>query len=152
MVKKKPTKPWNEMTFRELTRDALIEHAVSLGDTDPEKSLEAIAYLETLFETEPLTPEMKAEKRRELKSKTKKKRDKESEQLIDTDKPLYTEKQIDKMIDKMQGTPKHSIFEIKQKYCELYYPDILPDSKDEELTIQQKLEAAKAKVKAKMKN
>lgn len=152
MVNKKSAKPWNEMTFRELTRDALIEHAVSLGDTDPEKSLEAIAYLETLFETEPLTSEMKAEKRRELKSKTKKKRDKESGQLIDTDKPLYTEKQIDKMIDKMQGTPKYSIFEIKQKYCELYYPNILPDSKDKELTIQQKLEAAKAKVKAKIKN
>ena len=27
MVNKKPAKPWKEMTFRELTRDALIEHA-----------------------------------------------------------------------------------------------------------------------------
>lgn len=151
MVNKKPAKPWNEMTFRELTRDALIEHAVSLGDSDPKKSLEALAYLETLFETEPVTDEMKAEKRQELESKTKKKRDKESGQLIKTDKPLYTKRQIDKMIDEMKGTPKYSIFEIKDKYCKLYYPDILPDDKDKELTIQQKLEAAKAKVKALMK-
>lgn len=151
MVNKKPTKPWNEMNFRELTRDALIEHAVSLGDSDPKKSLEAIAYLETLFETEPVTDEMKAEKRRELEGKKKKKRDKESGQLIDTDKPLYTKKQIDKMINGMKGTPKYSIFEIKDMYCKTYYPDILPDDKDKELTIQQKLEAAKAKVKAMMK-
>ena len=57
---------------------------------------------------------------------------------------------IDKMIKEMHGTPKYTIFEIKDKYCTLYYPDILPE-REQELTPQQKLEAAKARVKAKAK-
>lgn len=150
MVNKKPAKPWKEMTFRELTRDALIEHAESLADSDPNKALEALNYLDELLQTEPITDEMKAEKRRELESKKKKKRDKENGQLIDTDKPLYTKKQIDKMIKEMHGTPKYSIFEIKDKYCSIYYPDILPE-REQELTPQQKLAAAKARVKTKAK-
>ena len=68
MVNKKPAKPWKEMTFRELTRDALIEHAESLADSDPDKALEALTYLDELLQTEPITDEMKAEKRRELES------------------------------------------------------------------------------------
>lgn len=111
--KEEVKKSWNKMTFRELTREALIQHAESLADDDPEKALEAMAYLDDLLQTEPITAEMKKEKRRELESKTKKKRDKESGQLIDTDKPLYTKKQIDKMIDEMQGTPVNNIFYIK---------------------------------------
>ena len=31
MAEKKERKPWQEMTFRELDNDALIEHAKSLG-------------------------------------------------------------------------------------------------------------------------
>ena len=31
MAEKKERKPWQEMTFRELDNDALIEHAQSLG-------------------------------------------------------------------------------------------------------------------------
>ena len=54
------------------------------------------------------------------------------------------------MIKEMHGTPKYSIFEIKDKYCTLYYPDILPE-REQELTPQQKLAAAKARVKAKAK-
>ena len=94
---------------------------------------------------------MKKEKRRELESKTKKKRDKESGQLIDTDKPLYTKKQIDKMIDEMQGTPVNNIFYIKQQYCERYYPEILKNVKKKKETPQDLLAAARARVKAKMK-
>lgn len=144
-------KTWDEMTFRELTREALIQHAESLADDDPEKALEAMAYLDDLLQTEPVTAEMKREKRRELESKTKKKRDKESGQLIDTDKPLYTKKQIDKMIDEMQGTPVNNIFYIKQQYCERYYPEILKNVKKKKETPQDLLAAARARVKAKMK-
>lgn len=144
-------KTWDEMTFRELTREALIQHAESLADDDPEKALEVIAYLDDLLQTEPVTAEMKREKRRELESKTKKKRDKESGQLIDTDKPLYTKKQIDKMIDEMQGTPVNNIFYIKQQYCERYYPEILKNVKKKKETPQDLLAAARARVKAKMK-
>lgn len=151
MVNKKPAKPWKEMTFRELTRDALIEHAESLADSDPDKALEALTYLDELLQTEPITDEMKAEKRRELESKKKKKRDKESGQLIDTDKPLYTKKQIDKMIKEMQGTPVNNIFYIKQQYCERYYPEILKNVKKKKETPQDLLAAARARVKAKMK-
>ena len=153
MVNKKPAKPWDKMTFRELTRDALIEHAESLADSDPDKALEALTYLDELLQTEPITDEIKAEKRRELESKKKKKRDKESGQLIDTDKPLYTKKQIDKMIDEMQGTPVNNIFYIKQQYCERYYPEILKNvkKKKKKETPQDLLAAARARVKAKMK-
>ncbi len=76
--KEEVKKSWDKMTFRELTREALIQHAESLADDDPEKALEAMAYLDDLLQTEPITAEMKKEKRRELESKTKKKRDKES--------------------------------------------------------------------------
>ena len=148
---KKEKKSWDKMTFRELTRDALIEHAESLADSDPDKALEALTYLDELLQTEPITDEMKAEKRRELESKKKKKRDKESGQLIDTDKPLYTKKQIDKMIDEMQGTPVNNIFYIKQQYCERYYPEILKNVKKKKETPQDLLAAARARVKAKMK-
>ena len=144
-------KAWDEMTFRELTREALIQHAESLANDDPEKALEAMAYLDDLLQTEPVTAEMKKEKRRELESKTKKKRDKESGQLIDTDKPLYTKKQIDKMIGEMQGTPVNNIFYIKQQYCERYYPEILKNVKKKKETPQDLLAAARARVKAKMK-
>ena len=144
-------KAWDEMTFRELTREALIQHAESLANDDPEKALEAMAYLDDLLQTEPVTAEMKKEKRRELESKTKKKRDKESGQLIDTDKPLYTKKQIDKMIGEMQGTPVNNIFYIKQQYCERYYPEILKNVKNKKETPQDLLAAARARVKAKMK-
>ena len=144
-------KTWKEMTFRELTREALIQHAESLADDDPEKALEAMAYLDDLLQTEPGTAEMKREKRRELESKTKKKRDKESGELIETDKPLYTKKQIDKMIDEMQGTPVNNIFNIKQQYCERYYPEILKNVKKKKETPQDLLAAARARVKAKMK-
>ena len=144
-------KAWDEMTFRELTREALIQHAESLANDDPEKALEAMAYLDDLLQTEPVTAEMKKEKRRELESKTKKKRDKESGQLIDTDKRLYTKKQIDKMIGEMQGTPVNNIFYIKQQYCERYYPEILKNVKKKKETPQDLLAAARARVKAKMK-
>ena len=145
--KEEVKKSWNKMTFRELTREALIQHAESLANDDPEKALEAMAYLDDLLQTEPITAEMKKEKRRELESKTKKKRDKESGQLIDTDKPLYTKKQI----DKMQGTPVNNIFYIKQQYCERYYPEILKNVKKKKETPQDLLAAARARVKAKMK-
>lgn len=144
-------KSWDEMTFRELTREALIQHAESLADDDPEKALEAMAYLDDLLQTEPITAEMKREKRRELEGKKKKKRDKESGELIETDKPLYTKKQIDKMIDEMQGTPVNNIFYIKQQYCERYYPEILKNVKKKKETPQDLLAAARARVKAKMK-
>ena len=144
-------KSWDEMTFRELTREALIQHAESLADDDPEKALEAMAYLDDLLQTEPITAEMKKEKRRELEGKKKKKRDKESGELIETDKPLYTKKQIDKMIDEMQGTPVNNIFYIKQQYCERYYPEILKNVKKKKETPQDLLAAARARVKAKMK-
>ena len=144
-------KSWDEMTFRELTREALIQHAESLADDDPEKALEAMAYLDDLLQTEPVTAEMKREKRRELEGKKKKKRDKESGELIETDKPLYTKKQIDKMIDEMQGTPVNNIFYIKQQYCERYYPDILKNVKKKKETPQDLLAAARARVKAKIK-
>lgn len=144
-------KSWDEMTFRELTREALIQHAESLADDDPEKALEAMAYLDDLLQTEPITAEMKREKRRELEGKKKKKRDKESGELIETDKPLYTKKQIDKMIDEMQGTPVNNIFYIKQQYCERYYPDILKNVKKKKETPQDLLAAARARVKAKIK-
>lgn len=141
-------KAWNEMTYRELTHEALIEHAISLSDTDPEKSLEAIAYLEELMETAPVTAAERAEKRRELESKTRKKRDKQSGELIATDKPLYSAMQIKKMLDEMRGEPKYNPLKIKQMYCERYYPEILSAKK--KTTIQDMLAAARAKVKAKM--
>ena len=35
--KEEVKKSWNKMTFRELTREALIQHAESLADDDPKK-------------------------------------------------------------------------------------------------------------------
>ena len=52
------------------------------------------------------------------------------------------------MLDEMKGTPKYSIFEIKQRYCEKYYPAILENKKKSEVSFADMIAAAKAKAKA----
>ena len=140
----KKRKEWSKMSFRELDRQALVEHALSLGGTT---SLEALDYLEELAEVFPVTDEVKAAKKRELQDKKKRVKDTDGN-LIETNKPLYTEKQIEKMLDEMKGTPKYSIFEIKQRYCEKYYPAILENKKKSEVSFADMIAAAKAKAKA----
>ena len=110
-------------------------------------SLEALDYLEELAEVFPVTDEVKAAKKKELQDKKKRVKDTDGN-LIETNKPLYTEKQIEKMLDEMKGTPKYSIFEIKQRYCEKYYPAILENKKKSEVSFADMIAAAKAKAKA----
>lgn len=143
----KKRKKLDEMSFRELDREALVEHALSLGGTT---SLEALDYLEELAEVSPVTEADKAAKKKELQDKKKRVKDKDGN-LIETNKPLYTEKQIEKMLDEMKGTPKYSIFEIKQRYCEKYYPAILEKKKKSEVSFADMIAKAKAQAKAAIK-
>lgn len=120
-VKEEKRKPFDEMSFRELDRQALIDHAKSLGG---KTALEALTYLQELSEEIPYT-------REELESKRKQIRDKTTGKLIETDKPRFTAKQIDEFIKDKKGTPKYSILKIKQLYCKKYYPEILSEKKEE---------------------
>lgn len=136
--KDKTEKPLNEMKFKDLNRKALIEHALSLGDI----SDEALAYLDELAETIPVTDEMREEKRKELQSKKKFEED-ENGNKIETDKPLYNEKQIENIVNNMQPKQIYNIFEIKQRYCEKYYPQILK-KKDKPKSFKDMIAEAKA--------
>ena len=79
MAEQKQRKPWQEMTFRELDNDALIEHAQSLGK---KKGAEALTYLQQLdAEKIPFTAEMKHKRREELQKK--KKRQKQGEKMVE---------------------------------------------------------------------
>ena len=100
--KNEPRKPWQDMTFRELDNQALIEHAQSLGK---KKGAEALTYLQQLdAEKIPFTAEMK-QKRRE-------------------------DEQIEEMLSEITEVPKYPALKIKRMYCEKYYPAILPNKKD----------------------
>lgn len=123
-TKNEPRKPWQEMTFRELDNDALIEHATSLGG---ERAIEALLYLQQLTKKVPFTAEMKQERREELRKK--KKRQRQGEKMIELDEPLYSDKQIEEMLDEITEVPKYAPLKIKRMYCEKYYPAIVPDKK-----------------------
>lgn len=124
MAEQKERKPWQEMTFRELDNDALIEHATSLGG---ERAIEALLYLQQLTEKVPFTAEMKQERREELRKK--KKRQRQGEKMIELDEPLYSDKQIEEMLDEITEVPKYAPLKIKRMYCEKYYPAIVPNKK-----------------------
>lgn len=126
MAEKKERKQWQDMTFRELDNQALIEHAKSLGG---KKAVEALTYLQQLdAEKIPFTAEMKQKKREELQKK--KKRQKQGEKMVELDEPLYTDEQIEEMLSKITEVPKYPALKIKRMYCEKYYPAILPSKKD----------------------
>lgn len=137
----KERKAWNTMTFRQLDGRALIEHALSLGGTT---SLDALNYLEELTAREPVTDAIREEKRKELAGKYKRVKDTDGN-LIETDKPLYSEKQIEKMLVELKGTPKYSPLTVKRMYCEKYYPTILENKKEQSFADM----IAEAKAKAK---
>lgn len=146
MAKKdKPRLSFDETPYRELDRDHLLEHAVSLGG---ETALEALAYLEELAEVIPFTRKEKEEIRKELEGKRKRKKDKTTGEMIDTDKPLYTKKQIDEMMENKKGTPKHDAFTFRRLYCERYWTEKLPHGKKDDTPFVDKIAAAMAKVKA----
>lgn len=129
MAEEKERKQWKDMTFRELDNKALIEHAKSLGK---EKGAEALIFLQKLdAEKEPFTDELKQERREKLQKK--KKRQKQGEKMAETDEPLYTAEQIEKILNEITEVPKHSPLEIKRKYCEKYYPEIVPKKKTKTL-------------------
>lgn len=124
MAEQKERKQWQEMTFRELDNDALIEHATSLGG---ERAIEALLYLQQLTKKVPFTAEMKQERREELRKK--KKRQRQGEKMIELDEPLYSDKQIEEMLDEITEVPKYAPLKIKRMYCEKYYPAIVPNKK-----------------------
>ena len=126
MAEKKERKQWQDMTFRELDNQALIEHAKSLGG---KKAVEALTYLQQLdAEKIPFTAEMKQKKREELQKK--KKRQKQGEKMVELDEPLYTDEQIEEMLSKITEVSKYPPLKIKRMYCEKYYTAILPNKKD----------------------
>lgn len=126
MAEKKERKQWQDMTFRELDNQALIEHAKSLGG---KKAVEALTYLQQLdAEKIPFTAEMKQKRREELQKK--KKRQKQGEKMVELDEPLYTAEQIEEMLSEITEVPKYAALKIKRMYCEKYYPEILPNKKD----------------------
>ena len=95
--KNEPRKPWQDMTFRELDNQALIEHAQSLGK---KKGAEALTYLQQLdAEKIPFTAEMKQKRREELQKK--KKREKQGEKMVELSEPLYTDEQIEEMLSEI---------------------------------------------------
>lgn len=142
-MKKKDRKPWNEMNYRELDYDALIEHAISLGG---EKALEALDYLKYLkSETVPFDREMKEERRKQLAKKMKRKNN------MTTNIPLYTQEEIEEMLSGITEVPKYSALTLKQAYCEKYYPKIIPEKKKKDgPTFEDKIEEARAKILASM--
>ena len=125
MAEQKERKQWQEMTFRELDNDALIEHATSLGG---EMAIEALLYLQQLTKKVPFTAEMKQERREELRKK--KKRQRQGEKMVELNEPLYTDKQIEEMLSEITKVPKYPALKIKRMYCEKYYTAILPNKKD----------------------
>lgn len=120
--KEEERKPFDKMSFRELDRQALIDHAISLGG---ETALEALTYLKELSEKVPYT-------REELKRKRKREKDKTTGEMVETDKPQYTDKQIDKMIEEKKCKPKYGIFELKYLYCRKYWTEVVPEKKEED--------------------
>lgn len=131
---KKERKQWQDMTFRELDYQALIEHASSLGK---EKGAEALTFLRTTRnEAEPVTDEMREKKREELRQLKRLKKD--GDTTIELDERRYTDKQIEKMIKDMKPIRKHNAFEVKKLYCDKFYPDIVKksdtDAIDDEIT------------------
>ena len=145
MAEKKERKPWREMTYRELDEDALFEHALSLGK---EKGLEALDYLEKLKTARiPFTAEMRAKMREQLAKKKKRKKDEASQKMLETDTPLYTPEQIEKILDEIKDVPEYTPLALKKKYCEKYYPEIVPTpGKPKGPTFEDKLAAARAKL------
>lgn len=142
--KKKERKPLQEMSFTELDYDAIIEHALSLGG---ETSIEAIAFLQKMeAEKVPFDEKMKAERREVLKGKKKRRRDENTKKLIELDEPLYTTDEIEKKLNKITEVPKYSFLQLKQAYCEKYYPSIIKNAKKkDEPTFADKLAAAMKK-------
>ena len=142
--KKKERKPLQEMSVTDLDYDAIIEHALSLGG---ETSVEAIAFLQKMeAEKVPFNEEMKAERREALAGKKKRKRDKDTKKLIELDEPLYTAGEIDKKLNQITEVPKYSFSQLKQSYCEKYYPSIFKtETKKDEPTFADKLAAAMKK-------
>ena len=145
--KKKERKPLQEMSFTDLDYDAIIEHALSLGG---ETSVEAIAFLQKMeTETVPFDEKMKAERREALAGKKKRKRDENTNKMIELDEPLYTADEIDKKLGKIKEVPKYSFSQLKQAYCEKYYPSVIKSAKKkDEPTFADKLAAAMEKAKA----
>ena len=145
MAEKKERKPWREMTYRELDEDALFEHALSLGK---EKGLEALDYLEKLKTARiPFTAKMREKMREQLAKKKKRKKDEATQTMPETDTPLYTPEQIEKILDEIKDVPKYSTLALKKEYCKEYYPEILPKAgKPKGPTFEDKLAAARAKL------
>ena len=145
MAEKKERKPWREMTYRELDEDALFEHALSLGK---EKGFEALDYLEKLKTARiPFTAEMRAKMREQLAKKKKRKKDKATQKMVETDTPLYTTEQIEKMHDEITEVPEYTPLKLKREYCDKYYPEIVPKpGKPKGPTFEDKLAAARAKL------
>lgn len=145
MAEQKERKPWQEMTYQELDEDALFEHAVSLGK---EKGGKALDYLEKLKQSRiPFTAEMRVKERERLARKKKRKKDKATKKMVDTDTPLYTPEQIEKILDEIKDVPKYSTLALKKEYCTEYYPEILPKAgKPKGPTFEDKLAAARAKL------
>lgn len=145
MAEKKERKPWREMTYRELDEDALFEHALSLGK---EKGLEALDYLEKLKTARiPFTAKMREKMREQLAKKKKRKKDEATQTMPETDTLLYTPEQIEKILDEIKDVPEYTPLALKKKYCEKYYPEIVPKpGKPKGPTFEDKLAAARAKL------
>ena len=145
MAEQKQRKPWQDMTYRELDEDALFEHALSLGK---EKGLEALDYLEKLKNARiPFTAEKREKMREQLAKKKKRKKDEATKKMVETDIPLYTPEQIEKRFDEIKDVPEYSTLALKKKYCEKYYPEIVPKpGKPKGPTFEDKLAAARAKL------
>lgn len=137
---------WREMTFTELDYDALIEHALSLGG---ERSIEAIAFLQKMeAEKVPFNEEMKEERRKVLEKKKKRKKDEKGEKFITLNEPLYTADEIEEILNKITEVPKYSFLQLKQEYCNEYYPSIIKHAKKKDgPTFADKLAAAMEKAK-----
>ena len=147
--------PLSEITFKDISHDALIEHAVSLGGKDAK---EALLYLQELSIKVPFTDEMKDAERDKLKEKTKRKKiqvkktdeygnEITEHEFVGTGKRLYTDAQIEEILndEKRQTVPKHDIFTIKRLYCEKYWKEIVPKKKKtDEPSFEDKIEAALA--------
>ncbi|MDL2274160.1 hypothetical protein LJC34_06435 [Oscillospiraceae bacterium OttesenSCG-928-G22] len=138
-------KSYDELSFGELDKEALIEHALTLGD----EAEEALEYLEEIYTSKiPYTEEMKDFDREKLKYKTKRKKG-EDGKFIYLDEPLYNNREIELVLSKKKEVRKYTPLAARKMYCEKYYPEILPETTavDEEAKFKQMIAEAKAKLK-----
>jgi len=131
MAKKESTerKHFDDMSFFELDKQALFEHATQIEDA--ETAIKAVNYiLELENETVEFDEDMKENERKKLRKKTRKVRNKETNKFENTGELLYpNEASIENKIRQMGKTvKKHSTMTLKAEYCRTYWEDKIPEN------------------------